>query len=158
MPQKCRKILAEGLIWSKLTYLIEVWEGVPQTYLKRLQIIMNNTARFVTGDRRCTSKMTLLNKCKWLSIEETVRLYTGVQMWNVLRRKISQNLATKFVLIDDNLVSTEPACLMTTTTNFHWRVMGLWNNLSQDLRDDLSLPSFKRKLRKWNVDGRQQSN
>ena len=152
MPHKCRKILAEGIIWSKVTYLIEVWGGAPLRYLKKLQVILNNTARFVTGDGRRTAKSTLLEKCKWLSIEETITLYTGVRMWNVLRRRIPKNLTSKIVLNEDSSVSTTPARLITTSRSFRWHGTELWNNLSTELRENLSLPSFKRNLRKWIIE------
>ena len=66
LPGRCRKTLVEGLIWSKATYLITVWGDAALRYLKKLQVIINNTARFVSGDGRRTKKKTLIEKCKWL--------------------------------------------------------------------------------------------
>ena len=49
LPKKCRKTLATGLIISIITYLTQVWGAATPNYLKKIQIILNNTAIYVTG-------------------------------------------------------------------------------------------------------------
>ena len=45
-----RKILANSLILSKIIYMIQIWGGTHPIYLKKLQRIMNNTARFILNE------------------------------------------------------------------------------------------------------------
>ena len=65
MPKHSRLLLANGLILSKLLYLITVWGGAPASYLKRLQALLNKTDRIVTGLLRKTRTSTLMTECKW---------------------------------------------------------------------------------------------
>ena len=48
-PRQSRKVLASSLIVSKLMYLIPIWGGTTRNYMTKLQVTLNNTARFVTG-------------------------------------------------------------------------------------------------------------
>ena len=52
--RSCRKTLVEGLIWSRVTNLIEIWGGAPPKYMKKLQAVINNAARFITGEGKRT--------------------------------------------------------------------------------------------------------
>ena len=49
MPKKTRLLLANGLIISKILYLIPMWGGLPVTETRKIQVLLNKTARFVTG-------------------------------------------------------------------------------------------------------------
>ena len=49
IPQKSHLILASGLILSKMLYLLPIYGGTQQKYLSKLQTIMNNSIRHVTG-------------------------------------------------------------------------------------------------------------
>ena len=149
LPRKCRKILAEGLIWSKATYLIAVWGGCSPHLYEKIAAVLNNTSRFVTGDGKRTRKSILLKKFGWLDVQETAKLHMGVMMWNILRRGAPSPLARKFTLNEDSTVTTDAPRLLTTTMVFRWKGVALWNNISQALRENLSLPSFKKDLKKW---------
>ena len=47
-PFKTRKIMANGIVMSKLIYLIQWWGGCPDYLLNLLQILHNRGARLVT--------------------------------------------------------------------------------------------------------------
>ena len=46
--------LANGLLITKICYLLPVWGAAPKTQLEKVQTIMNRVARFVTGWGRRT--------------------------------------------------------------------------------------------------------
>ena len=52
IPLGCRKIMATGLIMSRLIYLMPLWGSSTDNYLRKAQIVWNKTARWTTGLRR----------------------------------------------------------------------------------------------------------
>ena len=55
MPQSQRKIIAHGLIISKITYCISCYANCPNYLKKRVQEILSEAARIVHGDKRVKS-------------------------------------------------------------------------------------------------------
>ena len=73
-----RLMVANGIIVSKLCYLIQLWGGCEGYLLNSLQVLMNKAARYVTGDRSFISTRKLLLKCNWLSVKQQVFYQTVV--------------------------------------------------------------------------------
>ena len=67
-----RLMVANGIVISKLCYLIQLWGGCEEYLLKPLQVLQNRAARAVTGWGWFTPKRKLLRKCNWLSIKQLV--------------------------------------------------------------------------------------
>ena len=63
-----RKILAHGLVISKITYCISCWASCPGYLKKRLQDIMNETVRIVHGSR-IKSLKEQFRDLDWLTLE-----------------------------------------------------------------------------------------
>ena len=80
LPQNCRKLLANGLVIAKINYLISTWGGSTNNILRKVKALINNTARFVTKDGRQTSTKTLMDKCKWLDLQEKIRYFTATSL------------------------------------------------------------------------------
>ena len=113
-------------------------------------LLMDNTARFVTGLGRRVNTRTLMEAVDWLEIGELVALHSLVTMWKVIwmssplymHKKIDYNDAT-------GDISTSEPRLQNTTTSIRWRTCQLWNQLPVDLKHCQSLPAFKRQARRW---------
>ena len=45
----CKKMLADGIFISNLSYLISLWGGCEKYLIKSLQIVQNKTARVVSN-------------------------------------------------------------------------------------------------------------
>ena len=67
-----RLMVANGVVISKLCYLIQLWGGAEAYLLKSLQVLQNRAARAVTGCNCFTSTRTLLKKCNWLSVQQLI--------------------------------------------------------------------------------------
>ena len=65
---KNRKMIANGLIMSKLSYLIPLWAGCETYLMLALQRIQNKAARVVTRSSLSTSGH--LSQCGWLSVRQ----------------------------------------------------------------------------------------
>ena len=75
-----RLMVANGVIISKLVYLITVWGGAQQYLLKGLQVQQLTAARTVCGfDSRRWSKKKLLDKLNWMSIRQLIFFHTTLQ-------------------------------------------------------------------------------
>ena len=76
---RTRKMIANGVFMSKLTYLISVWGGCEGYLLKSLQVIQNKVARVVTKMPWSTPTRTLLLQCGWLSVRQ-LAMYSSVML------------------------------------------------------------------------------
>ena len=74
LPRASRMTLATGMIVSRINYIIQVWGGTERKYLKKVQVFLNDAARFVTGLPRRTSTAHLMTACNWLYVKELARL------------------------------------------------------------------------------------
>ena len=64
-----RKMIANGIVLSRIIYVIQIWGGTHDYLLKMLQILQNKAARFVTNLDIFTSQAKLLQQCGWLSVK-----------------------------------------------------------------------------------------
>ena len=74
IPQKTRKLLAEGLMLRKFNYLISLWGGATPNFITAAQRTQNKIARWVTSRNKRTRISTLLETCGWLSIQESEKI------------------------------------------------------------------------------------
>ena len=76
LPRKSHATLANGIILSKINYIIHVWGGAHEKFIKKLQIILNTSAQFVCNAKKRTSTKSLMEQCKWLYIRESVEYFS----------------------------------------------------------------------------------
>ena len=98
-----RLMLANGVVMSKVVYLITVWGGAQQYLLKALQVQQLTAARTVCGFlSKYWSKKKLLDRLGWLSIRQLIYFHTVLQAHktitsgkpSVLHHSISINTAS----------------------------------------------------------------
>ena len=152
IPKSSRLLLANGLIMSRVCYLIQVWGCAPQSQLKKIQIILNSAAQFVTGWHKCTATIALMKACNWLYVKELCSLQSLVSMWNTLHHNIPMQLRDSLQTDEEMIVTTSPPRLITVAHSYKWRTVGIWNQLEKDTRMLLSLPKFKKSVNKWLCD------
>ena len=75
-----RLMVANGVVMSKLVYLITVWGGAQQYLLQGLQVQQLTAARTVCGFySRSWSRKKLLDRLNWLSIRQLIYYHTVLQ-------------------------------------------------------------------------------
>ena len=84
---KNRKLIANGIVMSHLTYLVQLYGGCSEYLLSALQVQQNRAARLVTRLGWWTPTSTLLLQCGWLSIRQMV-IYQSL----LLLSKTKQNM------------------------------------------------------------------
>ena len=156
---KNRKMIAEGLIMSKLSYLIPLWSGCETYLLMALQRIQNKAMRVVT--RSDLSTAGHLAQCGWLSVKQLAFYQTCVLVFNVLENKSPQYLYKMFNR--EYMKNTRQAARMEIRqdgetpdlglmwNSFRWRALREFNQIPAELRNVGNLRSFKTGLRKWIV-------
>ena len=148
VPEKGRLCLANGIIISKLLYLLPTWGGTHESNLKKTQQVMNMAARVVLNVGRKTKVRTLMENCRWMYIRELDKLHTTLTLWKILRLRKPESISRKFQINTEDLVTTSRPRLQIVENSFRWRSVKYWNSLPREIRQDKSLPSFKKKIEK----------
>jgi hypothetical protein len=154
---KNRKMIAEGMIMSKLSYLIPLWAGCESYLMLALQRIQNKAARVVT--RSDLSTVGHLAQCGWLSVQQLAFYQTCILVHKVLENKSPKYLYSMFTM--DYTITTRQATrreirqdsdtpeLGLTMDSFRWRAAKDYNRIPAEIRRMKSLKTFKTNLWKW---------
>ena len=155
---KTRKMVANGVIISRIIYAVQLWGGTSDYLLNMLQVLQNRAARIVTKRSVYTSQDELLKQCGWLNVHQLVAYHDLVLVYKVLREKkpvaLHRSLSKSFSYrtraaatgaLLDNFRSTKDI----TKSSFLIRATKLWNKLPPEVRVARSLLGFKSMLRDW---------
>ena len=164
---KSRKMIANGIIISRMIYLIPLWSGCESYLLNSLQIVQNKAARVVTKSGIRTPIKTLLKQCGWLSVAQLSVYHSLVLFYKVLQTKSPQYLYSKLSGVQDdfyyrtrlvdNLKENQTIKLGSESQaegdlakrSFKYRATSQWNILPVKVRQAETLKEFKTKLRNW---------
>ena len=91
-----RKMLANGIFMSKLTYLIPLWGGCGVILRKCLQVVQNKVARVVTKLDWSTPPQKLLHQIGWLSVNQLMYYHSVLQVFNVKQHQTPRYLNSMF--------------------------------------------------------------
>ena len=69
-------MVANGIVLSNLTYLIQLYGGCSEELLSSLQVLQNKAARAVTKLDRTTPVPTLLLQCGWMSVRQMISYHS----------------------------------------------------------------------------------
>ena len=92
---KTRKAVVNGIIISRLIYLIPLWSGCEKYLMNSLQIVQNKAAHLVTKRGKMTPIKTLLNECGWLSVAQLGVYHSLVLVFKILETQSPQYLFNK---------------------------------------------------------------
>ena len=92
---KSRKMIANGIIISRLIYLIPLWSGCEKYLIKSLQVIQNKAARVVTKCGKRTPVKEMLKQCGWLSVSQLGVYHSLVLLFKILQTKSPRYLYSK---------------------------------------------------------------
>ena len=153
-----RKMVANGIVMSHLTYLIPLYGGCPEYLLTALQTLQNRAARLVTKSTWYTASTTMLLQVGWLSVRQMITFHSLVLVFKAKLEKrpvylhgqvsTSFNVNTRLAL---NNGIREARRIRSTIgqQSFLPRTVNQWNSLPQNIRTIPSLGKFKIKLKPW---------
>ena len=81
---KTRKMIANGVVISRIIDIISLWGGTNDYLMKMLQVLQNRAARFVTKKDIFTSQKQLLLECGWMSVRQLAAFHSLVQVYKTL--------------------------------------------------------------------------
>ena len=157
---KTRLMVANGIVVSKICYLIQLWGGCEDYLLRPLQVLQNRAARSVTGCGWFTPKRKLLKMCNWLSIKQLVFYQSVIMAHKITTTSSPFSLAAK-------MSTTHPRRTRQATsgcirfgesfaanqsliqTGFCHRATNQYNSIPATIRSIKSMPTFKSRLKKW---------
>ena len=133
--------------------------GMTMTDYNKLQVLQNSVNRLITGARQGTATTDLLDDTNSLSFQQMVAYYMLIMVHkNTLTGKPAY-LAEKLSLRQENArelrgwggrtVEIPDYSLETSRAGFVYRGGRLYNSLSRNLREEMSIPKFKEGVKKW---------
>ena len=148
-----RLMVANGLVMSKLSYLIILWGGAQQYLVKTLQVQQLMAARIVCGVGSWRlSRRQLLTKVGWLSVKQLIFYHTVLQAQKTLSTgcplSIYQSLSVEFPRETRSATSGQIRQIGRCTASFAYRATQYYNSVPCEVRSG-SLSSVKSKLKKW---------
>ena len=151
------KTLIVSLVLSRLDYCNALLSGVPQTKLKRLQVVQNNAARLIFRRRRRESAAPLLRELHWLPVERRIVFKTCVLVYRCLEKTAPSYLSNllKFYSVPRSLRSSnDPTRLdvprirtRSGMRSFSHFGPSAWNAIPQSIRESTSLTVFRKRLK-----------
>ena len=158
MSFKARLHLTNSLVLSRLSYMICMWGNTTPNYITRAQVVLNAAARVVTQKDKFTSQKTLMKECRWLNIRELTTYHSLTQLWKTVWWHIPGHLDARITTTDDhNTLLTANPRLLITRNGYRQQSIKNWNSLPAHLRTEMSISRFKKGVKNWLADLRNQT-
>ena len=155
---KTRKMVANGLFMSYLTYLIPLYGGCPEYLLSALQILQNRAARLATKSSWYTASAHMLQQLGWLSVHQMIVFHSLVLVFKTkmkqrpvyLYSQVSAQFSVQTRLsVSHGIRETRRTQSELGRKSFFPRSINQWNSLPADVRSEPSLGKFRMKLKSW---------
>ena len=155
-----RLMVANGIVISKLCYLIQLWGGCQGYLLDSLQVLQTRAARIVCKQTWFTPTRVLLTRCRWLSVRQLVYYQTAILTYKIMKSGLP-------VYLGDKMITEFPYRTRQATSgairygeeygsrrslnhsSFRIRATVEYNKLPGNIRQEKTLKTFKTKLKQW---------
>ena len=153
-------MVANGIVMSKVCYLIQLWGGCEGYLLHSLQVLVNRAARSVTGLSCFTSTRRLLDSCNWLSVKQLVVYQTLIMIHKTLQSGTPSYLFNRLstphsyktrqgtsgsIRQDETFKSVSSL----PRNSFRYRGAQDYNRLPASFRTIFNITTFKVKVKQW---------
>ena len=155
LPLSAATALANSLVSSKLDYCNSLLNGISQANLNKIQRIQNTLARVVTNTSKFEHITPILKKLHWLPIKQridyklclltykTLQIQQPTYLYNSLSFP-SHSLSTRSS--DSSVLSIPYVRTSLGKRAFSVIAPRLWNSLPPDIRNSLSVSTFRLKV------------
>ena len=153
-----RKLLANGIFMSKLSYLITIWSNCSKELLNSIQIVQNRAARVVTNRDWREGSQEILKQVGWLSVYQLSFYFKVLQVHQIRINKQPEKL---FNMMNwEYTYSTRQAKkglvkpigipkLKISKGSFRWQAAEFYNKLPTELLEIQDVRQFKRNVKVW---------
>ena len=156
---KNRKLIANGIVLSHITYLVQLYGGCSDYLLSGLQVLQNRAARMVTRLGWYTPTETLLRQCWWLSIRQMIEYHSLLLIYKTRSSRkpnyIFSIISKKFerrtrLSTTEGIRDSRGFKTLLANKSFLPRTIQMWNEgLPVQIRTEGKISIFKEKLRNW---------
>ena len=150
-----KQMVANGVVMSKMTYLITLWGGAPKYLLGAVQVQQLAAARAVCGVGCWRwSRGKLLDKLGWLSVNQLVFYHSVLQTIKTINTGVPKSLhqAVSGSYPRDTRSAARGQIRQdgrfTSVNTFKYRAMMDYNTVPENIRVG-STETIKKKLKKW---------
>ena len=157
IPLSCRRLIANAFIMSKLAYLIPLWGSATRNHIRKVQSLWNKVARWTSGLPRKTKIKDLMAANGWMTVRNMITYHSLMMVWKLVNLKKPRHLYNSMRIEGDNHIQTQEPRLQFTARGLKHRASTEWNSLPSTLRNEDSISIFKRTLKKWITEGRDQT-
>ena len=147
----CR-MLTNGIFMGKLLYGLELWAWQNPQTPKQLQILQNKAGRVITGLTWKTPTTEIMERCKWLNIENTIRYQTMNTLYKMRLERQPEYLINfmmnKRASTASDIPRHDTVQSWELQRSFIPRASKEWNLIPKEIRE-LPPRKFKKELRKY---------
>ena len=163
---KAKLNIANGIILSKILYLLPLYGGCPEYLLSAIQTKQTEAMRQVTGKRwvvpgrQYVSTADILKECGWLSVRQFSFYTTVLSVHKTIVHKVPQLLHEKLTsgsryetrrtaMHKVERTRVDQARLKLASTSYRWRGHQQHSSIPENLKDERDLTVFKAGLKSW---------
>ena len=160
-PFRTRKQVANGIVISKISYLIQWWGGCSGYLIKYLQTLQFRAARLVTKHGQLTPNRVVLHQCGWLSVRQMVHYHSLLLVFKIKKENKPEYLSAHFSSVFPYRTRLATGMGVRRQGNFNQdvtkksfvpRTSSIWNELPASLRSLESTNKFKQNMKSWIID------
>ena len=153
-----KKLLANGIFMSKLSYLITVWSNCTKDLINSIQIVQNRAARIVTNRDWREGSEEILKQIGWLSVHQLSFYYKVLQLHQIKINKEPEmlynmmNWEYKYATRQATRSEVKPIGiprLQIAKESFRWKAAQLYNSIPTNITDIQEIRNFKTVVTKW---------
>ena len=157
---KTRLMIANGIVLSKLCYLIQLWGGCEDYLVRALQVVQTRAARIVCQRPWFTPTRTLLTSCNWLSVRQLIVYQTAIMTFKIRKTGLpvyfdsvinaqfpymTRQAASGGIRYSEDHVRRRAL----THRGYRYRATVQYNQIPGEIRGSKTDQTFKKKLRVW---------
>jgi len=160
LPLEAAKTVINSFVISRVDYCNGLLAGTTKGHLRRLQSILNASARLLLGGNKCDHVTPLLrDNLHWLRFEQRVLYKLCLMVYRAMNHIAPVYISDLVVPVSHNvhtrrLRSADSNCLVILRSkkvfgnkSFSVAAPNAWNSLSPEVRLSPSLPIFRSKLK-----------
>ena len=122
----------------------------------RAQVLLNKTARWVTGLRRRTKVADLMKETGWMTIKEMHTVQSCILLWKTIHLERPGHLHARLPVDEEWNLEIRNTRLQFTECGWRWKTSLVWNMLPEWMRAETKISCFKKNMKSWILEKRTQ--
>lgn len=157
LSEEAAKSLVHGLVTSRLDYCNALLVGLPNTLIRKLQLVQNTAARVVARTPKRQHITPVLYQLHWLPVQARIEYKVLLYVYKALTGAAPQYIADliqqrsqpRTIRSSGTIQLVEPRVRTKSYGHrtFRCAAAKLWNSLPSDMRTITTIAAFKKSLK-----------